>query len=415
LGNPATLARIRAVEKRNTPVLNPGQDFKHSPNKPTPKSFGFNTIKSSNGQVMMCGQLPSSEKAFSDIKRKTFRYLAGFIYTGNGTNGNYGELYYVPQYWNNAVSASIMDDPIPVLPADILSLPFGSGGVGGYGDPSVSSILSRFARARFHGVRLCYAPLGLGSGTNTAGNVWIAPLKGGTLYANTFPSAAHTGTTGYKPALARVSGMQNATIVPVSAPFTMDVTQYIAGGTGPKCNEFAIYPDISEVDMVANVQTLGKLEIAKIAPLSFVIGGLQSTVTTGGLNVLMGGLWIEIDVDLLDFISNYPLVMTSAPYGVAPSRTDEKAVPARSLPAESAQKPIPPGGFVEFKDLRPPTLRREVYQIDEPNGPFEPRDLGGPAVLVPTPDGRTVFVDRLDENANGRSKSMPPNGRAVVR
>jgi len=204
----------------------------------------------------------------------------GVLRQGNGTIGasNRG---YIDVF--NSVDYIIVRDTsdggygCPILPQD----PY-------VGQSYAADLLKHFARIRYHKIVL-HADT---STSATTGNVTfaIAPTSG----ASQVGFATQTGTsTAVVLVLGAVEALEGSKTIRAWDNVSMDMTKYIAGGSGPKQNEFDINQGFNSTIVSG---TSG--EFRDVVPCCFVVGGQGGTDGSIYHNV-----WAEAWVELIDFLA----------------------------------------------------------------------------------------------------------------
>jgi hypothetical protein len=79
-----------------------------------------------------------------------------------------------------------------------------------------------------------------------------------------------------------------------------EISEYIAGGSGAKQNEF----EISNTTNAASIVTSTGTDLDGVAPAGFAVGGNSTTTTLQGTAVHQ--ITIEMEVDLLDYVGGIP-------------------------------------------------------------------------------------------------------------
>jgi hypothetical protein len=298
-------------------------------------------------------------------------YVAGYVTVGNGTGGGSdGAVCFSPSTNNftagNSVAATTRFSLFytPVCPADISSLTSGTG----YGVPYLYDVFRHFARVRYDSMLLEVIPRGLGSNTTTGVTVAVAPYRGGvdaganTPFGVNGPYSYGVGGTGASAGTVNILGHKGAVQFPLWESMRMDLTPYIAGGSGARQNEFPMN--------VTGNTTIATVMPAILVPVSFCLGGTcpLSSPLAGGL---VATVIIRANVSLLDFMT--PLTTSMTPIGrdekdtiPRPSALDFKsALMRRDAPVSPSQSLL--GAALDPTYSDPAPVRTRPVAIPAPN------------------------------------------------
>jgi len=277
---------------------------------------------------------------FGDIRNHEITWLAGHVYVGNGTLGANDTLYLkVP-----AATPTVSTGVTPIIPED-----------SSFGSTSLKDIIQHFARIRYHRLKMTMHTEGAGSSTTTPISVTVAPLRGmAGIYGLKTDTTAATYTAD------QVSSMQGARQIPVYLPKEeIDLTPYIAGGSGPKQNEFPV--DVNEY--------VASGEVGVGVPAAFVLAGNnQSNTTFRGLNLM--AIFMSATVDLLDYVGDVKATLVPKRSTVT-SATQTQAVVNRT----AVQNPV----RIEVKDQK-----YFGNAVGQPWGGFTAGDGSTAAILQPS-------------------------------
>lgn len=215
-----------------------------------------------------------------DLEAHKVSWIAGSVYVGNGTNGATDSVYFSSNT-SGLVPGTSGGGQVPILGSDA-----------GVGKSYVSDIEKYYARKVIR--KLKVRLLSVQPSTANSMVALIAPVRGPAASGDT---VTFTAATTAAPAYSNVVGMTGVKSVPSYKDAVLDMTPYIAGGSGPKQNEFSINRD---GDTSGTAWGAGTLDLVGIAPAAFVISGVNGT--TG----LRGGIThyvvIETVADYLDFL-----------------------------------------------------------------------------------------------------------------
>lgn len=265
----------------------------------------------------------------SDINDLTLSYQAGYVYVGNGTLGANLSVYYQE---NTATNNFTYLAPIAPGDAEV-------------GQSYCADILKHFARKRVKSILLDFVPTA--SSTSNSMQVIAAPYRGG----NFAPTVSTT--TGASPSTAGVQGMKDHIDLSAWQSATINLTPYIAGGSGPRQNEFNMSASTAEAS--APSAASNSLDV----PCGFIVTG---TATTSGLaGTYTHRVVVTMVLDLLDFIAGITPssveMSTSKPFKFSAVREDEKeycCAASSSSPATSWF-----GGGSSTSAPPPPPLKRQ--------------------------------------------------------
>jgi hypothetical protein len=234
------------------------------------------------------------------------RYYAGDVVNGTAAGpGGLGDLYVRPPNVTTSVSLGW----IPVLPADLQSVT----GTSGFGETYINDVFKHYARVKYNRIVLSFVPYGLSMNTNSTTTLAMAPFRGpvaassiapgvGTAYTLTAATVANVGVV-------NVATSQGGVQFPSWEETRLDLTPYIANGSGPKQNEFPIYTTSS-----ASIQALS-------VPCCWrLTGDCPASITT---QQFWGTIYIDLDVDLLDWQAYLPIAVNA----VGGEQKDFKAPP----------------------------------------------------------------------------------------
>jgi hypothetical protein len=240
------------------------------------------------------GPIRRYSMGLSDFLGVTMAYVAGYVYVANN-----GQIFF-----RDNSGLGLAQTPVPVAPAD-----YSTGGIY-IGQLYMQNIMSNFMRRRYHKIKAFYQSLtpsttGTVSGSFTAGTgtisgggtseVLLAPIRSGGFDPIWVATSTPTGGL-LQETVAAASG---AISFPNWAEAEIDLTPYIAGGSGPKQNEFSI-------NNFANIASLtNPVNNQYACPCALAVSG---TLAGGPSSVNIGRVVFEVTVDLLDFVTSGMLV-----------------------------------------------------------------------------------------------------------
>jgi len=236
---------------------------------------------------------------FSDIRNHRMAWILGYTFVGNGTNGAANAVVFqtaASTYLIGTTTAT--NGGIPVLGADSQ-----------VGATYIADVEKHYARKVIRKAVIHVASLQ----PSTANNMMavVSPARGPGVAENGIATALATATT-VQQTFTNVASMNGAMMVDSWETKSMDVTGFIAGGSGAKQNEFEIQiPDdgASTVLVSANVPAV---PLEGLVPLSLVVSGNNTTAALQ--NTKVHAIICEMWVDLLDFIGGN---VQGNPVGVA--------------------------------------------------------------------------------------------------
>lgn len=234
-------------------------------------SFGLGRT----GMPVAVTPFPRSSPGLTDIQNIRLEYDANSVYVSAGAAGVTNGV-----YLTNASVARCVTSAVPIAPGDQGLLPVGA--------LYCNDLFKHFTRIRYHRIRVQYMPDV--SATTAEMTIYLAPLRGGAMALTTPTMGA--GTPAVPFSITDIQSMKgNVGGAHWSAP-CLDLTSYIAGGSGPKQNEF---------DMSMSPAANGEAVVG--IPCMFAFAGNSTQVSYQ--NTIIGRLRVSVVVDLLDFVGNF--------------------------------------------------------------------------------------------------------------
>jgi len=221
------------------------------------------------------GRVVRMRTGISDLSNITFSYLAGFVIvtsTSGGASSTAGSVMFQP-----AAGTVVSTGFNPVQPASAV-----------WGQSYIADVWKHFARKRYNSVKLAIVPSGLGAASTSPLSVNFAPYRSGN--AQTATVAGTTGT-GVALSVASIMGMKDNVEFPCYQTLEMDVTKYIAGGSGSRQNEFDERGDIDDQ--------------GQTTPLMFALSGQYAGTAPAAANATYANVFVTCVVDLLDFSGGF--------------------------------------------------------------------------------------------------------------
>lgn len=210
----------------------------------------------------------------SDVLSHTISWLTGFIYVGNNTLGANDGIYFVDPTKSDTVLKNV-----PVVGSDSF-----------IGASYISDMEKHYARKRIRRCKLTLLPLF--PATSNSMTVIVAPERGPT---GSYQSAIQTDTTAAN-LYTNVLSMNGAKQCSSWEELNIDMTPYIAGGSGAAQNEFVI----DELQGHTSIEGSSDVSALGVVPCTFSVSGNNGTTALRGTTT--HAVVITQVVDLLDFI-----------------------------------------------------------------------------------------------------------------
>lgn len=235
--------------------------------------------------------------------RATIGFVTGTVFVGNGTNGVANSVYFRVATGLNlagdAAAGSAARCWMPAAPCD-----------NNLGQTYMQDIMKHYTRLIIHKARVCLVSLHPSTANDCSVQLVVArgagPAQQGKIQALATAGAVAAATADVLPMPER----SRITCASYESK-DLDVTSFIAGGSGAKQNEFEINADSGATAVHSATNTVTAMDLEGIVPFSFLIGGTNSTAGLQNTNV--HDVVIEYDMELLDFIGGMNLL---APVGV---------------------------------------------------------------------------------------------------
>jgi hypothetical protein len=234
-----------------------------------------------------------SRLGLGDIKRLVMSWVAGYTYVGDGTNGTAASVYFLPasagtpKWLVRGFVAGSSSGQVPIAGSDP-----------DLGQAYIADVEKHFQRKIIRAMRLRLDSLQPSTSNNMM--VVVAPSRGpgGTAASVpiTYATAAVTANT-----VENVSSMKGSFPVDSWESKVCDITEFIAGGSGAKQNEFEISkgPAVGTSIYVTSGVYPVDAGVGCI-PGCFAIAGNCTTAGLNGTKVHL--VSIEQEVDLIDFV-----------------------------------------------------------------------------------------------------------------
>jgi len=235
----------------------------------------------------------------SDIRSHRISWTAGYIFVGNGTNGATNAVIYqtATSTYIAAPNSSTNSGFVPILAADSQ-----------FGSSYVTDVEKHYARKIIR--RMWMHIISLQPSTSNNMMAVVAPLRGGAgLEAARFDPLA---TANAANSVTNVTSMKGAFSVDSWESKSVEITDFIAGGSGPRQNEFdissktqgAVAGSVMQAGAIVNLDGDG------FCPACFAVAG--NNTTAGLQNTQTHQIVIEQEVDLIDYIGGMAIPLPVA-------------------------------------------------------------------------------------------------------
>lgn len=226
----------------------------------------------------------------SDIKRLRLSWVAGYTYVGNGTNGLANTVYFRTasngSRWLATGSSNICSGQAPIASSDL-----------DLGASYVSDIEKHFSRKVIRRMWVHIDSLQPSTSNNMVMCIGFTRGSGG--LGGSLPSTA-AGSTAAGNTFANVMSMRGSFPVDSWEHQTVDISEFIAGGTGPQQNEFDVgQSNANTASIWATNNTYSLVDGDLLIPACFAVAGNNTTAGLQGTNVHQ--ITFEQEVDLLDY------------------------------------------------------------------------------------------------------------------
>jgi hypothetical protein len=209
-------------------------------------------------------------------------WIAGGVLVGDGTLGNANGVYFLDVAGTKVAQAGVDGDNNPL--ASLIPI---CGPDGTYGASYVKAIFQLYRRVRYRAIRVSFVPLQ----SSTANNMTLsaAPIRGPPEYEEVVSLSTGANDTQTQASVMSMSGSQTRDSF---EQLDLDLTPYIAGGSGPKQNEFS---NGGEDGKIADdsAGAIGRVPACFVVSGNSTLAALQGTVTHYVV--------VETIVDLYDF------------------------------------------------------------------------------------------------------------------
>jgi len=222
----------------------------------------------------------------ADLQCHKCSWVAGKVYVGNGTLGAANGVYFRTAATNPAGNAGYTVTPmVPVAPGDQ------------YLGASYMQVLQQlYRRKRFRSIKVWFRPIQSSTANNLT--LTVAPMRGPPGFNEEIVGSMSTVAANSQDGVMSLTGTKT---VDGFIPTVIDLTPYIAGGSGAKQNEFANSATSAGGTWLNNTTSQG----LGSCPCCFYVAGTSSLAALEGTNTHT--VTIEAEIDWLDFVGGMPV------------------------------------------------------------------------------------------------------------
>jgi hypothetical protein len=232
-----------------------------------------------------------TRNGIGDIRSLRIACVIGFTFVGNGTNGTANSVYFqtASGTWLVKGQGSQSSGQAPALLGDY-----------DLGQTYVNDVEKHFARKVIKRAWIHVDSLQPSTSNNMMAVIGVSRGPGGAAYS--IPIALATASV---PAntVNQVSSMRDSFPVDSWEHASREITQFIAGGSGPKQNEFEIEAApgaLAGLQFYETTATPSTFDGDSLVPFCIAVAGNNTTATLQ--NTKVHQITIEQEVDLLDFV-----------------------------------------------------------------------------------------------------------------
>jgi len=221
----------------------------------------------------------------------------GYTYVGNGTNGIANSVYFQTASSNYLITgfvATTSSGQVPIAASDF-----------DLGQVYVSDVEKHFARKVVKRMWIHVDSLQPSTSNNMMAIIGVSRGPGGTAFSlpNSLLATQVANT------VANVSSMKASFPVDSWEHKTVEITQFIAGGSGPKQNEFEIQGSPANASIYPGAGSKPAIDADSLIPACIAVAG---NCTTAALqNTKVHQITIEQEVDLLDYVGGMAQVVAT--------------------------------------------------------------------------------------------------------
>lgn len=243
---------------------------------PSVRQLKANRIPQMGNAVM----IRTPQIGIPNLKGFKTSYYAGTIYIGNGTLGATNKVYYL---LNSGLDTVTGNSPIPIAPAS-----------SDLGASYITAIEQLFRRKHYKSLKIYF--IALQSSTTNNMTLTVAPVRGPPDAIENYALASTTDTTANHFTQSALMSYNGVKTIDSFESMSMDLTPYIAGGSGSDQREFAIGAAANDGGAAANSE-LG--DLLGIIPASIVVAGNSTVSSLQGTST--HAIVVEQCCDYLDF------------------------------------------------------------------------------------------------------------------
>jgi hypothetical protein len=234
----------------------------------------------------------------SDIRKLRLSWVAGFTYVGNGTNGVANTVYFLTgsngSRWVAKGNSATVSGMVPIASGDL-----------DLGAPYINDIEKHFSRKVIHRMWCHVDSLQPSTANNMMAIIGFSRGPGG------FPASQPASVVG-TPAgntVPNLSSMKGSFPIDSWEHKTVEITEFIAGGSGPRQNEFEIQSSPEATSLWQATNTYPTIDPDGLIPACFAVAGNCTTAGLQATNVHQ--ITFEQEVDLLDYVGGMANVNAS--------------------------------------------------------------------------------------------------------
>jgi len=219
-----------------------------------------------------------------DMQSHNISWVAGSVYVGNGTLGVANSVYFGNTAGTTVFATAGRTPFVPIAAQD-----------GNFGATYAKAIFELYRRVRYRAIRVHFIPLQ----SSTANNLTLtaAPIRGAPGFHEVAAESAGTPDAFSQAAAMSMNGSQTRDSF---EQLDLDLTPYIAGGSGAKQNEFDISGEDGKISGDETSLYIGRIPACFVVSGNSTVAALQGTVTHYVV--------VEAMVDLFDFTGATPVL-----------------------------------------------------------------------------------------------------------
>lgn len=277
--------KIQALQKQLAETRKTAAQPKMVPKKKRPKK-PKPSIPMQMGSVV---RTRLTRNGISDIKTLRLSWVAGYTWVGNGTSGSAFSVYFqtASSTWLIKGQGSGSSGQVPIAPSDP-----------DVGQAYILDLEKHFTRKVIRRMWMHIDSLQPATTTNMMVVIGVSRGPGAAAFSIpiTLATASVTANT-----VSNVASMAGSFVVDSWEHKTVDITRYIAGGSGAKQNEFDINAfNTGGVSIYASSGTAPLADLEGVVPACFAVAG--NCISTAPEGTKVHQITIEQEVDLVDYI-----------------------------------------------------------------------------------------------------------------